>query len=338
MGHNAVMTDGPLLRIGDRERRSVDELLRAAVGDGVLSLGEYDERAAVLWQTRTRDDLDSLVADLPSARHEVASVPLEPGQRPPPRRVIAVLSEDLLDCPVAPGQRVQAHAILGTARVDLRRDDLPAQVHVTATAVLGEVEVLVPHGVAVHLSGLSVLGERSIKITGGAGPVVHLDAYAVLGTVTVKHGKDRQQVVSTAGSGRVVHHGSGAPARSGPAGPGRIRRTLGTVALVGVLAAGAVGFVTAGEDGRVLFGSSTAVAEPGEDVQVSMLFGSMRVVVPDGVRVRTTGTVIFGSVECETACSSGSDEVIEVRAVGGFGSVEVLTESEATRDGDGPGP
>ena len=48
----------PPLRVGDRERRAVDDQLQAAVGDGVLTLHEYDERSAVLWQARTRDELD----------------------------------------------------------------------------------------------------------------------------------------------------------------------------------------------------------------------------------------------------------------------------------------
>lgn len=321
------MTDGPALRIGDRERHTADEQLRAAVGDGVLTLQEYDERAAELWQARTRAELDVLVADLPSAGRPVESVP--PGTWQPPRRVVAVLSEDRLDVPVAPGQRVHAVAVLGTAKVDLRREDLPAHVHVTATSVLGEVEVLVPHGAAVHLSGLSVLGERSIKITGGAGPVIHLDAYAVLGSVTVKHGKNRKGTRGGAGSGQVVRSGSGDVAVGGPAGPGRVRRALGAVAVVGVLAAGAVGFVVAGPDGGVLFGSRSVSATAGENVEVTMLFGSMRVVVPDDVGVRTTGMVVFGSVECDKACSNdATGGTVDVRAIGGFGSVEVVTQEE----------
>ena len=65
--HDARMSETtPELRVGDTERRAVDDRLMAAVGDGVLTLAEYDERAAVLWQsTRTRSDLGSLTADLP---------------------------------------------------------------------------------------------------------------------------------------------------------------------------------------------------------------------------------------------------------------------------------
>jgi hypothetical protein len=317
------MSDSPVqLRIGDRERRTVDGQLMAAVDDGVLTLAEYDERAAALWQARTRADLDALVADLPSAQRAIS--PSVPAGRPAPaRRVVAVLSEDRLETPVAPGQQVEAYAALGTARVDLRRDDLPEQVYVRAVAVLGEVEVLVPDDATVHLSGMSVLGERKVKVSGGAGPVVHVEAYAVVGTVNVRPGK----------GAKVARGGSTAVTRSGVSGR-LFRRGLVALALVAGVTAGAAGIAASGEDGRVIFGSSIVPVQLLDDeVKVSMLFGSMQVVVPDDVQVRTSGTVVFGSVSCETACrSGGTGRVVEVRSLGGFGSVEVITQSEADRD------
>ncbi|MEJ3652087.1 DUF1707 domain-containing protein [Actinomycetes bacterium KLBMP 9759] len=57
----------PEMRVGDKERREVDSLLQAAHGDGVLTLTEYDERAAKCWAARTRSELDVLVRDLPNA-------------------------------------------------------------------------------------------------------------------------------------------------------------------------------------------------------------------------------------------------------------------------------
>lgn len=49
------------------------------------------------------------------------------------------------------------------------------------------------------------------------------------------------------------------------------------------------------------FGSATVTVPPEQDhVDVTTIFGSMVVVVPDGVRVNPTGTVLFGSVNCET--------------------------------------
>ena len=81
----------PPLRIGDRERRAVDEQLQAAVGDGVLTLSEYDERSAALWQARTRDELEHLVADLPSSVPAVAASPPAVAGATTPRRAVAVM-------------------------------------------------------------------------------------------------------------------------------------------------------------------------------------------------------------------------------------------------------
>lgn len=48
------MTELSPMRVGDRERGEVDAHLRDALADGVLTLTEYDERAAVCWAARTR--------------------------------------------------------------------------------------------------------------------------------------------------------------------------------------------------------------------------------------------------------------------------------------------
>lgn len=56
------------MRIGDRERRALDAHLQQAHADGVLTLSEYDERAAQCWAARTQSDLDVLVRDLPPYR------------------------------------------------------------------------------------------------------------------------------------------------------------------------------------------------------------------------------------------------------------------------------
>ena len=170
----------PPLRVGDRERRAVDEQLQAAVGDGVLTLSEYDERSAVLWQARTRDELDELVADLPDAAAP-ARPPAVTGHASRPRRVVAVMSEDRMSGALSPGQQVQGYALMGKAVVDLRRDDLPRHVEVQVRSVMGEVEVMVPPGSVVHLSGFSVMGERTVAVGPGDGPDVHVDAVAVMG-------------------------------------------------------------------------------------------------------------------------------------------------------------
>jgi len=53
------------IRVGDRERERVARVLRAAVGEGLLTLGEGDERLAAAYGARYRHELGRLTADLP---------------------------------------------------------------------------------------------------------------------------------------------------------------------------------------------------------------------------------------------------------------------------------
>lgn len=198
----------PEVRVGDRERRETDERLRAALDDGVLTLTEYDERAAQCWAARTRADLDVLTRDLPDV---TVSTPVPATVAPPT-----------------------------------------------------------------------------------------------------------------------------------PAGPTMTRRIVGALVTV-VLVGGALvlgGRVVGADDGVSVFSSRVVQVGAGQDrVEVGVLFGSTEVVVPDDVRVRSAGTLVFGSLDCELACSAGAGlrEVL-VTADGAFGSVDVVRSSELGRDRGGRGP
>jgi hypothetical protein len=59
------MTD-PRLRASDADRERVVTVLHQQVGEGRLTLDEYSERAAAVYQTRTMGELDALTGDLPT--------------------------------------------------------------------------------------------------------------------------------------------------------------------------------------------------------------------------------------------------------------------------------
>jgi hypothetical protein len=113
-----------------------------------------------------------------------------------------------------------------------------------------------------------------------------------------------------------------------------VRRALTRVALAGALVAAGGTALAAGEDGAAVFGSRTVSVTDGSSA-VTVLFGSVELVVPDDARVSTSGTVVFGSVECRQACDpQQSGEVVDLRSWGAFGSVEVMTRAEAVARGD----
>jgi hypothetical protein len=57
--------DQPGMRAGDSDRQAVADQLKAALDDGRLDLGEYDERIRQAYAARTYGDLQALVTDLP---------------------------------------------------------------------------------------------------------------------------------------------------------------------------------------------------------------------------------------------------------------------------------
>ena len=67
------------IRASDTEREEVAKLLQTAAGEGRLTPEEAGDRLAQASAARFRDDLDRLVADLPSITHEL------PRERPLPR-------------------------------------------------------------------------------------------------------------------------------------------------------------------------------------------------------------------------------------------------------------
>jgi hypothetical protein len=332
------MSEAPVeMRVGDRERRAVDDQLQAAVGDGALTLSEYDERSGLLWKARTRSELDALVADLPVLHPGQPHAPLPAATTP--RRVVAVMSEDRLSGVVRPGQEVRGYALMGKAVVDLRREDLPDGTRVKVRSLMGEVEVQVPPGTQVELSGMAVMGDRKVRVAPGDGPTVHVDAYALMGSINVTVG-DGQVLKAVRGAAPVQRQATGHlqhathHARHDQAAPpavrtrGLARRLSGMKGLL-VPAALVGGLLIAGPDNTSVFGSNVEKVTSSEDsVQVSTLFGSVEVVVPNDVQVDTSGLVVFGSVDCKTACTKDDGRVVKVRSVGGFGSVSIRTQAE----------
>lgn len=315
-------------RVGDAERRTVDARLQQAVGDGRLTLHEYDERAGQVWAARTRAELDATVQDLPGPVPAPSTAPAaRTGRRPGTRRAVAVMSGDRLAGPVAAGQHLEAYAVMGGAVVDLRRDDLPAQVQVRAVAVMGGIEVLVPRGVTVQLSGVAFMGGRDVQVDPAmpGAPVVDVQAYALMGGVEVKHGDQGAVSLTKAGSpqawaGRA--HDSPVPTRGRHGHP--LRNRIVVAVVVVAAAFGLTGVV--GADDAAVFGSRTVQVHAGDDVDVANLFGSVKVVVDDGVPVTSSGTVVFGSDDCR-ACTDGTTVTgtsAHVRGRGAFGSIEIV--------------
>lgn len=349
------MTDHPgppAVRIGNAERDATEARLHRAVGAGQLTLDEFSQRLTAVLAARVQADLDAVVADLPA----LSAAPAATRARGPVRRwLVAVMGADEARGRWRPAPHTTAIAVMGGVDVDLRDAEVdPDGFTLSTVAVMGGVDVIVPDGMAVEVGGFAIMGAREVSAVQPAdpdAPVIRIQAYALMGGVEIRNPTDKENRRSAKRAARLPAEAAtvrqGAPRRGSTAlerAPGRTleRRGGGGSWLGRAVAAVAVAAVTSpfwlpGEAAVAAFASNThvvtdAAVERDETVNAATAFGSVTVVVPDGVQVELeSGTVVFGSSDCE-ACEVEplrGAPAVRVRRYGAFGSVNVLTETQA---------
>jgi hypothetical protein len=178
----------PEKRIGDRERREVDAHLRQAHDDGVLTLTEYDERAALCWAARTRSDLDALTRDLPDPPPPPPT-PAEKGRvrRRDVGRAALALTALLFGAQIIGAD--DAVAIFSGQVVQVR----PDQDRVDVGVLFGNVEVVVPDDARVDTGGFLIFGGTDCPtVCRGTGTrPITVDASGGFGSVDVVRASER---------------------------------------------------------------------------------------------------------------------------------------------------
>ncbi len=137
-------------------------LLTEAAGDGRLTLGEHAERAERAYAARTLGELADLTADLavPSAQ----PIRLD-GRRP----IAGIFGTQRRDGRWVVPERLAVTAVFGEVVLDLREAVLQSKrITLLATVLGGTLQLIVPEGVAVAVTGSAVLSRKSI----GRGPVL----------------------------------------------------------------------------------------------------------------------------------------------------------------------
>jgi Domain of unknown function (DUF1707)/Cell wall-active antibiotics response 4TMS YvqF len=143
------------LRASDADRERVVALLTEAASDGRLTLGEHSERAERAYSARTLGELAALTADLagPSAQ------PIRLDGRKP---VAGIFGRERRDGRWVVPERLGVTVVFGEVVLDLREAVLQSRRStVLATVVGGTLQLIVPDGVAVEMTGSAVLSRKS---------------------------------------------------------------------------------------------------------------------------------------------------------------------------------
>ncbi len=177
-------------RLEIERQRGVDAL-RKMFADDALTMDEYGERVGSMLAVRTESELAVATKDLGLE----TAAPVLVGQRPKTSSTaIAVFGGNERSGRWRVPPKVRVFAVFGGAKLDFREASTSAEeIVVTSFSVFGSVEVIVPEGIDVELSGFVVFGGKrtdvaSVPVLPGM-PIIRVRAIAIFGGVEVKSKK-----------------------------------------------------------------------------------------------------------------------------------------------------
>jgi DUF1707 SHOCT-like domain/Cell wall-active antibiotics response LiaF, C-terminal len=192
--------DQPTVLASDAERERVVLLLRDAAGDGRLTLEELAGRLDWTYGARTSQELELVTRDLP-AQPPAAAV--APGSRT--SLVVAIMSGADRSGRWRLGARCRAIAVMGGCKLDLRGAELTAQAPVIqAVSIMGGIEIIVPEGIPVEVTGVAIMGGKSVRIKDvplqpGA-PRLRVRVFALMGGVSVRSKAAKRKTLTPSAS------------------------------------------------------------------------------------------------------------------------------------------
>ncbi|WP_204047600.1 DUF1707 SHOCT-like domain-containing protein [Microbispora siamensis] len=186
------MNDPGGMRASDAERESVVERLRVASAEGRLTLAELTERTEAAYLAQTHGELAQITADLPGAAPAPSSAPAVPAAPQGRMRkwIVAVMGDAKRTGTWRIDDGIGAVCVMGDVVLDLRQAEVRGrEVDIVATCVMGDVKIIVPDGVDVELSGITIMGDKKVQVVeaprGQSAPVVKITAYVLMGDVKI---------------------------------------------------------------------------------------------------------------------------------------------------------
>ncbi|MGW4440035.1 DUF1707 SHOCT-like domain-containing protein [Streptomyces sp. NPDC004596] len=169
------MTDDavPDLRASDADRERVAEVLRDALAEGRLDMGEFEERLEATYKARTYGELTPITRDLPAgaaAAPAAVSFTKAPAEQDGwAGRIVGGEGSSAGGFAVLSGferkgrwtmpKRFNCFAFMGGGEIDLREAYFAdREVEINCVAVMGGLQVIVPPGVEVVVRGIGVMG------------------------------------------------------------------------------------------------------------------------------------------------------------------------------------
>lgn len=178
------------LRASDSDRARVLDALRDAVADGRIDMDEFTERSERVHAARTLGELPEATADLlPADRQPI---------RLDPQPVLALMTTLTRRGRWVAYPDENVVAVAGRVDIDLREAlFLRNHQRLNITALFGVVEIDVPEGVEVRITGRSFLGLRTTTARAAEHPrppVLEITGFTLFGMVRVRAPRRRRRL------------------------------------------------------------------------------------------------------------------------------------------------
>jgi hypothetical protein len=185
--------DAKDLRVSDAEREHVGGLLQRAVGQGMLSLGEFTERMDTAMAAKTRGELNSVLVDLPGMQIADSELPQQVSPTPSaPVSITGTMSTTHRKGEWHVPSHLQVKTKMSTTTLDFTAAHLDAQVvEIDVDDFCSTLTLVVPDDATVDMNSLETVGgtaSNSVKTGPPRGRVhVVVRGKTRFGTVKAKH-------------------------------------------------------------------------------------------------------------------------------------------------------
>jgi len=195
----------------DELRQEVINLLKQAYTDGRIIVETLERRLNEAASAEDKESLMALISDIPAPENKSQKRNTSSGTSPDnpdntwsinnqrvreTQSFYAVIGNTHRTGRWQPAGNLSCFSLLGSIKLDFSEAEFPSEgISITSGCILGSLEIIIPPGINISLSGLPIIGSFENKAESGdaEAPTITVRGFALLGNVEIKQKKTKKK-------------------------------------------------------------------------------------------------------------------------------------------------